>query len=389
VRWTVVLFAATCGWANECGLSDPIKGSGYWDDTVNDKNNSCNDMPASNMSYNVALSPSMGWRADGTSCGTCVHVQANPPRAGSQPVYARVVDTDGPGLSMNSTMYQDVFGVPVDGPKPVSYTQVPCSTIKPVPNNGNLRYRFKFGSRTVDYPTIYYLGVSVSNHLYAVSEVEVRDEGADQWHPCAFVGGDNDFCTPKESGVTKVPFDIRITAATYHSTRTIVDTITEIPACGTEDACMDTFFESDKQLPALDSTNTTDCRPGPPTPPPPTPPPTPVPPTPSPPTPAPPTPAPPTPAPPTPAPPTPAPPTPAPPTPVPPTPAPPTPAPPTPAPPTPVPTPPPTPPTPPPAPTPPPRVCHSLLPGLVTDAWCDKHCNENPPYCPSEYCQCN
>merc|ERR1711934_787343 len=32
--------------------------------------------------------------------------------------------------------------------------------------------------------------------------------------------------------------------------------------------------------------------------------------------------------------------------------------------------------------------CHSIAPSRATDTWCNGNCNHDPPFCPSDLCQC-
>ena len=258
------LLATARGAPPECDLGDPVVGLATFGNVSSA--NACNNFPVDKRVFSVALGPEMGWRSNGSSCETCLRIEAFPPRQTANPpsIVAQVVDSVGSyGLTMKADAYEAVFGFPPNGPQNVTAVQVPCSSVGAGTNNGNIRYRFKWGTTLKDQST--YLGVSVSNHLYPVSEVHVRDMGAPDWTPCTFAGGDNDFCLGHK--VTRVPFQIKMTGSTYHSSRSVVDNITEIPtkcdrsiAGNTEAECLTTFTNSSVQLPALDAGNQSDCR---------------------------------------------------------------------------------------------------------------------------------
>jgi hypothetical protein len=261
--------------ADTCALSDPILTTSTFV-SGNYTDNACNRLPLLPGVFNVALSPSTGWQPHGKSCGTCVRVTSKETNHSlGNSIDAQVVDT-ATGLNMGMDAYTKLFGG-LGGAGHVSYVQIPCAKIEAGTNSGNLRYRFKFGSRSPDYPKIYYLGVSVNNHLYPIKSVQLRNVGATAWTDCTFDMA-NDFCAGH--GVTQVPFEIKITGHSYTEDKVVTDTITSIPDCADENSCSDTFTNSAKQLPAV---SPIDCRPADqPTPPPaptpkpaPTPPPTP------------------------------------------------------------------------------------------------------------------
>jgi hypothetical protein len=275
--------------ADPCLLSDEYSTTVSYS-TTPFTDNACNHLQLARASGYAGLGvrpDGAGWLAGGLSCGDCVRVtnaNANSTLVGAT-IDVQVVDlVSDSALSLDADSFEQVFGPGAQGVSAATFARVSCSGLDKRTNEGNLQYRFKFGSRSADYPKIYYLGVSIVNHRTPLTAVQVRNSGETAWRACPYNGA-NGYCFP--TGITSVPFEVRVTGHAYANATAgagefvVVDTIASLPPCTSEDECDAAMLNSTLQLPEPQGTEcappSPSPTPAPPTPPTPAPPPTPPP----------------------------------------------------------------------------------------------------------------